>query len=397
MPKCATCKVEKTPENTYANPARAGGFGPYCRACTNARQRAAYARRTLKFDIDVEEVTPEAPPATPLEAANQHYERVTKARDERQERLALLEENARLKGLLDDARGIRAGNVPVILKTDTGKSEAVACMVASDWHVEEPVEPALVHGLNTYNLEVAKSRSENFFRNGLRLADICARDSRIERIWVGLLGDFFSGYLHEELQENNLLAPAAAANFVLELLASGLDYLLRESKYILDVDCISGNHGRMTRKPRHGDIAGTSLESFMYAALASRYEGNPRVNFRVAQGEMLYRAYFGKFNMRLLHGNQIGYQGGVGGITIPVRKALARWDKGVKADLTVLGHFHQRQDGGDFLANGSLIGYNGYAQSIGASPEQPQQSFFLIHSRGGGQKSIVAPIWLDEG
>ena len=60
-----------------------------------------------------------------------------------------------------------------------------------------------------------------------------------------------------------------------------------------------------------------------------------------------------------------------------------------------MGHFHQRTDGGDFMVNGSLIGYNEFAQAIGASPEEAQQQFFLVHARGGGQKSLVAPIWLD--
>jgi hypothetical protein len=46
--------------------------------------------------------------------------------------------------------------------------------------------------------------------------------------------------------------------------------------------------------------------------------------------------------------------------------------------------------------NGSLIGYNTYAQAIKAAFEEAQQQFFLIHARGGGQKSGVFPIWLDD-
>ena len=82
------------------------------------------------------------------------------------------------------------------------------------------------------------------------------------------------------------------------------------------------------------------------------------------------------------------------GALATVRKALAAWDKSIRADLTVFGHFHQRIDGGDFMCNGSLIGFNAYAQSIKASFEQPQQSFYLISARNGGEKSITAPIWV---
>jgi hypothetical protein len=82
-------------------------------------------------------------------------------------------------------------------------------------------------------------------------------------------------------------------------------------------------------------------------------------------------------------------------MTIPIRKKISAWDKAMRADLTVMGHFHQLMDGGDFLVNGSLIGYNEFAQAIGASPEEPRQAFFLVHARNGGQKSLTAPIWLD--
>jgi hypothetical protein len=92
----------------------------------------------------------------------------------------------------------------------------------------------------------------------------------------------------------------------------------------------------------------------------------------------------------------VKFGGGVGGITIPIRKKLAAWNSAIRADLTVMGHFHQLMDGGDFVVNGSLIGYNEFAQAIGASPEEARQAFFLVHARGGGQKSITAPIWLDE-
>jgi hypothetical protein len=111
---------------------------------------------------------------------------------------------------------------------------------------------------------------------------------------------------------------------------------------------------------------------------------------------MRYRQFFERFNMRMIHGYEVKFGGGVGGITIPIKKALAQWNGAVKADLTVMGHFHQLHDGGDFLANGSLIGYNTYAQAIKAQYEEPRQAFFMIHARNGGQKSVTAPIWLDD-
>jgi len=53
---------------------------------------------------------------------------------------------------------------------------------------------------------------------------------------------------------------------------------------------------------------------------------------------------------------------------------------------------HQFKDGGNFICNGSLIGYNAFALSIKADYEKPKQAFFLVDKKRG--KSIVAPIWL---
>jgi hypothetical protein len=272
--------------------------------------------------------------------------------------------------------------------------KAIACMVASDWHVEEPVEKEKVHGLNEYNLEIAKVRAYNFFRNGLRLTNIHAASAQIDTIYLMVLGDLFSNWIHEELVETNLLAPLDALNFVLQLLTDGINFLLDNSEYKLIVDCIPGNHGRMTKKMRIHNATETSLETFMYQQLARSLSSEKRVEFRVANSKMLYRKFF-DYNIRLIHGDDIGYGGGVGGVTIPIRKKLAMWDKAIKADLTVMGHFHQMLDGGDFLVNGSLIGYNTFAQSIGASPEEAKQSFFILCDRGGGCKTSVSPIWLD--
>jgi hypothetical protein len=95
--------------------------------------------------------------------------------------------------------------------------------------------------------------------------------------------------------------------------------------------------------------------------------------------------------MRLIHGDDVKFGGGIGGITIPIRKKLAAWDKAQRADLTVMGHFHQFMDGGDFLVNGSLIGVTPYSMQFGF--EEPIQSYFLIHSKFGivGQR----PLFVD--
>lgn len=374
-----------------------------CKTCEAEARRALHdVRRSANPRPSPIAVQPHARPTAPIPlpdhevAENAHAARVAR-RDLNREHSALAEENLRLRAELGHAKAIRSPiEILVYREAPDVRADAIACAVASDWHVEEPVDAASVHGLNAYNLEVAKARAEKFFQNSLRLAQIMARESTVRQMWIGFLGDFFSGFIHDELIANNLLAPADAARFCQSLLASGVDFLLRESDFEIIGDMIPGNHGRLTHKMWHGDPTGTSLESVMYAWIAGRYEGNPRVKLDVSEHAMVYRKFFERFNMRLIHGYEVKFGGGVGGLTIPLRKALAQWNNPIRADLTVLGHFHQFFDGGDFIVNGSLIGYNTFAQAIKASYEEPRQAFFLVHARNGGEKALTAPVWLDE-
>lgn len=303
---------------------------------------------------------------------------------------AALNENERLRKEVDAVTAVRPltiGTIPCGGKTS---SEAVACVVTSDLHVDEVVEPGTVNGLNEYNPDIAKARMEAFFRNSLKLAQGAARDSEIKVLYWAILGDLFSGWIHDELIETNSMSPVDAAQFVGDLLASGLAYWLRHSKFKIVGDMVVGNHGRLTKRLRSAPV-GTSLESVVYRRLADAFRDEPRVQLTAAPGGRTYRR-FGELTMRLCHGYEVGYQGGVGGVSIPIRKKVAQWDKAIKADLTVMGHFHQLLNGGDFLVNGSVIGYSAYAEFLAASPEPPRQAFFLVHAKRG--LSLTAPVWV---
>lgn len=385
-PKCGK------PNPFNRNPTRPDGLGYSCKVCEREQARI-YRERNRARAVDT---LPEPRPSTPLEAAESSAREQRNRRDLKEENGALVTELERLRRELEAVSHMNAEAQAIeIHRATPTRGEAVACLIASYWHVEEPVNPATVHGLNEYSLTIAEQRAHAFFANGLRLTEIMAREVEIKTLYLGLLGDFFSGYIHQELQELNELPPGDAAHFVLNVLAAGIEFLLHESDFDLEIDAIPGNHGRMTLKPRIQNATGTSLETFMFHSLAHRFASNPRVKMRVAGSKVVYRRFFERFNMRLLHGDDVKFGGGVGGVTIPIRKKLAGWDKAIRADLTVMGHFHQLLDGGDFIVNGSLIGYNEFAQAIAASPEEPRQAFFLIHNRNGGQKSITAPIWLD--
>ncbi len=274
-------------------------------------------------------------------------------------------------------------------KTSSGESEAVACMIASDWHVEEVVDPKKVNYLNEYTPEIAAKRAEMFFQNGLRLATIMNQDIKIKTVVLALLGDFFSNNIHDELAEINELLPMNAIWFAQRLIVSGIQFILDNSDYDLIIPCHSGNHARTTKKVHISNEQGHSLEWYMYQNLADHFRDQTRVKFMISEGYLSYLTIFDT-EIRIHHGHSIKYGGGVGGIYIPTNKAIAQWNKAKNVDLDIFGHFHQFRDGGNFIANGSMIGYNAYAIAIKAEYEKPKQAFFLIDKKRG--KTVVAPI-----
>lgn len=337
-----------------------------------------------------------AEPIDPLQATLEAHRKAVAKRDMGHENRALINELGRKDALIAElTKGMQVPQVIVYEKAAWDRADAICVAMASDWHIDEPVEKASVHGVNEYNLEIAQSRAQHFFKHTLKLADKEARDSIVRTIVVDLIGDFFSGWIHEELIANTLLAPGDAMLAARGFLIAGIEFLLRESSYELEFNCVPGNHGRMTKQMHFGDPSGTSLESVMYATLADRFHDNPRVRFNNPGHAMIYRTYFEKFVVRIIHGYEVKYGGGVGGVTIPLNKALAQWDSLKRADLTEYGHFHQYLPGPKSIGNGSLIGYNLFAQAIKAGFEEAQQAFYVVHARNGGVRAGVFPIWLD--
>lgn len=297
-----------------------------------------------------------------------------------------------LEETLDHFRSVRPiSTYEIKPQVGSGSNEAVAVVLASDHHIEETVEPENVNGRNEHSLAISKKRQEEFFQGALRLTEICGRDVQINTMVLALLGDFITNDIHDEMPEICELPPVEAMIECQNRLASGIEFLLKNSKLNLIIPCHSGNHARTTEKTRNATEAGHSLEFFMYHQLANHFRREKRVKFIIPKSYHSYVEVLGT-TIRFHHGHNIRYGGGVGGLVIPCNKAISQWNKLRWADLDCFGHFHQRLDGGNFLANGSLIGYNAFALSIKAGFEKPSQTFFLIDKKRG--KTCTWPIYV---
>lgn len=264
--------------------------------------------------------------------------------------------------------------------------EATAITVASDWHIDEIVDGAAIGEVNNYNLEIARERIKKYFQYTLRLLNMSRTESKINTLVVAALGDFMSGWIHEELMSTNSLTPAEAIVELFELWCAGIQFLLEKGdlKKIVFV-AVTGNHSRLTKKIQAKQNPTTSLEWPLYNFLARWFansEYKDRIEFKLPKGYFNYLTVYNKI-IRFHHGDGIRYAGGVGGIHIPLRKAIAQWNKAKYVNLDVLGHFHGRETSRDYVVNGSVVGFNEFAERIKADFEPPQQSFFIMHPKFG--------------
>jgi hypothetical protein len=270
---------------------------------------------------------------------------------------------------------------------------ATMLVLLSDWHVEERVDPATVNGLNDYSLDVADQRiAELAERFGAMLAHE-RQLANIRRVVVWLGGDFLSGHIHDDTAELAQLAPLAATRWAGERIQGFLAAVAGQADEVI-VCTNSGNHGRSTEKLRVGTEMEHSFEQHLYLTLAAA-ETRKNVRWQVGTGYLNVLDLDG-FRVRFHHGHAVRYQGGIGGIHVPLAKSIAAWDSTLKADLTCLGHWHQFSWGraGRYVSNGSVIGHSAYAVRIKAAYEPPCQACVVIdHERHETTKAF--PLFCD--
>jgi hypothetical protein len=358
---------------------------------------------------DYDHVPPQAPAGSGVVLVDpvERRQAETKAARVVREHRDLTSEVSALREALEIHAALAAAPLTPIVRRELGSGLREGAFVAmlSDTHVEERVEPS-PYSDNVYNLAIADLRLSRFFA-GVEHAIWFHRDSgapndfdgerrrfaiREGTLWIG--GDIVSGHIHDENVETSAFPPIAACLWAQPRLVAGIRGIVaRCGLERLQVVFSYGNHGRDTHKPRRATGAHHSYEWNMYQQIAQQLSDDPRISCLAnPHGHQYTRAY--DFDLHWHHGDECKYLGGSGGITIPINKAVAAWDRVRAAHYHHFGHFHQLFDGGNWAVNGSLIGFNAYAMSIKASPEPPQQTFYMLDSKRG--KTCKWPIWVGD-
>lgn len=262
-------------------------------------------------------------------------------------------------------------------------NEGIAIAQFSDWHVGKKIEKKTTNGLNEYNPDIAKKRSQTVAKNLLKLIKKERQDIKIDNLIINLGGDAIQNFLHEGDAQQNYFSPLEEVVYAKQLHGDALKTIAEQGDFKkIVLLCKRGNHPRLTKKMQSDVDYKMNLEAMLFYMLKQEFNDST-FEWHIPESDVSYYDA-GGFMIRDFHGHQIGFQGGVGGLTIPLAKKLMYWDKTKKAHWNLMSHFHTySMPTKNCSLNGSLCGYDAYAQTLGFEYEPALQAFQLLDKKRG--------------
>jgi len=276
-------------------------------------------------------------------------------------------------------------------------SPGVPTLFASDWHWGEVIDPEQINGVNKYNLRIAHARAKRLIEGAIDLLKNHMVNPSYPGIIFPLGGDMVSGDIHDELRESNELATIPTVLDLLEVLCASVNSLANAFGHV-HIPCVTGNHGRNTLKIRAKGRVHTSYDWLLYCLLEREFKADKRVSFQVSSGPDVSWSVFGhKFLMT--HGDQFRGGDGLIGCLGPIirgdhKKRGRNGQIGLEYDTMILGHWHQYISMGRVIVNGSLKGYDEYANAGNFGFEPPKQALWMNHPKHG--ITFAMPVVLED-
>ena len=98
--------------------------------------------------------------------------------------------------------------------------------------------------------------------------------------------------------------------------------------------------------------------------------------------------------IRFHHGDEVRYQGGVGGISIGSNKKHDGWDRQIPSAFSFFGHWHQFIRTWRYACSGCLIGPTPYSVDAAFETQPPTQIFSVVDRQRGVVD--VRPVFVKE-
>jgi transposase/predicted phosphodiesterase len=277
---------------------------------------------------------------------------------------------------------------PSWLNSSKAKKElhGIPCLFLSDIHFDEFVDPAQINGVNQYSRQIARQRIQNVFETSINILTKFIAKPKYDGAVVALGGDLLSGNIHEELVETNEAPILSSVLELTQLLIDGITLYATTFEKVF-VPCVVGNHGRLNKKPKCKNRVFDNYEWLIYQNLSRHFDGDDRVTFYIPDGpDAIFNIYNKTF--LLTHGDQFKGGSGISGIMSPLHLGLHRKQKKQAAihqsfDVMILGHFHQYIHTNSMIVNGSVKGYDEFANLCNFAFEPPQQALWINHPTHG--------------
>lgn len=372
--------------------AKTGGADPAARSLKipiNTFKSRLYEARARGFESKFE--SPDSP--------RMLKERMKKLETELREAQKESADAKQVKELIGDiATKTAQAEPPPWLEQKRGKvsSPGVPTLLLSDFHWGEVVHPSQIGGVNQFNIRIAHERLQTCVDGATHLLRILDPAMSYPGIVMPLGGDMISGDIHEELTESNELKTMPTVLDLWGALASAISHAADTFGAVF-LPCVTGNHGRNTKKIRAKDRHHTSFDWLLYQLLAKRFEGDKRITFLIPDGS---DAYYKLYNTRYLltHGDQFrggdGMIGALGPIIRGDHKKRSRNSQiDMEYDVLLMGHWHQYMQLARLIVNGSLKGYDEYAYTSNFGFEPPAQALWVTHPKYG--ITYRMPVYVD--
>lgn len=274
----------------------------------------------------------------------------------------------------------------------------VPILCVGDLHWEEQIDPVQISNYNAYNIDIGKKRMERLAKKTVHLCKDCLSGGEtIPGIVVPLLGDMFTGDIHDELSATNELPILPAYRSLFETLITFFTHLADNFGRVF-IPCVIGNHTRLTKKKRFKNQVCTSFDWLLYTSLETHFNTikDDRIQFYVADN---IDAFFTVYSHRycITHGHDIGARGGDGIIgaigpimrgDLKIRRQAKELSQGF--DTLIMGHWHTPLFLPGAICNGTLKGYDEFAHGNRMVPTLPTQNLFFSRPDG----TIVWPTYI---
>lgn len=294
------------------------------------------------------------------------------------------------------------------------KPERIACLELSDIHHGDLVLKRTTLGTGNFTRKLSRGRIAFLVDEVIRLTsqDLNYTFPILE---IHLLGDMFSGEIHEELVQ---MSEEAITLLLLDLAVTLMKAFLEFAQHfpVVRIKAVSGNHGRRSRKKRSKLDAYDNWDWVLYQMLSGLLYNQSNIEFTIPASFGLFTTVGGNFTTFLMHGDTIRSYRGISyyGVEIEANKILSLLNFQKQNGIYVMdidgdgdfpetlnyiemGHFHTssilNKTSLEVIMNGSVIGNSEYNIVALRKAQPPIQTLLIADEKG---YSIRIPINLSE-